>query len=152
MNFPKKPRRMDNGKAHISQGSLCRLSFPILITSAYNYPASPLCRHSPQADLLLFPLIHQGPNLSLAHIQCNCSDIGMGKELGGFCNPAWPSGTKEQIKGLGTIDISSANAKPLVWVGIKGQGFNKIYLKKKKCFFSKFLAVQDLGHSEMRGH
>lgn len=58
----------------------------------------------------------------------------MGKELEGFCNPAWPSGTKEQIKGLGTIDISSANAKPLVWVGIKGQGFNKIYLKKKMFF------------------
>lgn len=76
--LPQELGRLDNGRAHISQGSLCRLSFPILITSVYNYPASPLCRHSPQADLLLFPLIHQGPNLSLAHIQCSRSDIGMG--------------------------------------------------------------------------
>lgn len=37
----------------------------------------------------------------------------------------------------------------MLWVGIKGQGFNNFFFN---IFFSKFLAVQDLGHSVMRAH
>lgn len=54
-------------------------------------------------------------------------------------------GQKEQIKGLGTVDMKGQMPSP--WRGLASKG-----RALTRWFFSKFLAVQDLGHSVMRAH
>lgn len=87
----------------------------------------------------LFPVMLQGPNLSLAQIWCNCCDTGMGDQSCRCCNTAQPSGRRNKSRALIQALNQILAAQMPIGLTLKGRILTRY-------FFSKYLTTQDLDH------
>lgn len=114
--------RMDRGRVHFSQGWPYRFSFPLLISPAYNYPASPMCTPSPHAYLLLFLAIVRTKFISAPDlVQLQWAWNGQHR----FHNTAWPPGRRSKsraiIRGLKLYTLLAQMPGPCWGLTLKGR-------------------------------